>query len=87
MFFVMNTDSAGVELWRSDGTPSGTLIETCGLKGHQIGGIRVSEQHANFLVNTGKGCTQDLLDLMQVIEAKVWEKHHVRLQPEIHIVP
>ncbi|MCK5242756.1 UDP-N-acetylmuramate dehydrogenase [bacterium] len=69
------------------GTPSGTLIETCGLKGHQIGGIRVSEQHANFLVNTGKGCTQDLLDLMQVIEAKVWEKHHVRLQPEIHIVP
>jgi UDP-N-acetylmuramate dehydrogenase len=71
----------------SIGTPSGALIETCDLKGYQIGGIRVFEQHANFLVNTGKGCTQDVLDLMQVIETKVWEKHHVRLQPEIHIVP
>jgi len=69
------------------GIPSGLLIESCGLKGYQIGGIRVFEQHANFLVNTGNGRTQDVLDLMALIEKKVWKKHHIRLKPEICIVP
>jgi UDP-N-acetylmuramate dehydrogenase len=69
------------------GASAGALIESCGLKGHQIGGVRVFEQHANFLVNVGNGRTQDVMDLMHLIETKVWEKHHVRLEPEIRIVP
>ncbi|MBN1595670.1 UDP-N-acetylmuramate dehydrogenase [candidate division FCPU426 bacterium] len=69
------------------GIPAGSLIETAGLKGRQIGGVRVFEQHANFLVNTGRGRTQDILDLMALIQDEVFKKHGVRLEPEIKIVP
>ena len=69
------------------GIPSGQLIELCGLKGHRIGNVKVYEEHANFIVNLGNGKTQDVVALMQLIEQKVWEKHHVRLEPEIRIVP
>jgi UDP-N-acetylmuramate dehydrogenase len=69
------------------GVPAGRLIESCGLKGHQIGRVRVYEQHANFIINTGNGRTRDVLELMDLMAARVWEKHHIRLEPEIRVVP
>ncbi|MCK5219253.1 UDP-N-acetylmuramate dehydrogenase [bacterium] len=69
------------------GVPAGRLIESCGLKGHQIGGVRVYAQHANFIINTGNGRTREVLELMALMTTRVWEKHHVRLEPEIRVVP
>ncbi len=71
----------------ASGQSAGALIEACGLKGHQLGGVRVFEQHANFIVNTGQGRTRDVIDLLKLIEQAVWEKHHIRLEPEIRVVP
>lgn len=71
----------------ASGQPAGCLIETCGLKGRQVGGVRVFEQHANFIINAGQGKTQDVVDLMKLVEHAVWEKHHIRLEPEIRVVP
>lgn len=69
------------------GVPAGRLIESCGLKGRQIGGVQVYEQHANFIINTGNGRTSEVLELMDLMAARVWEKHHIRLEPEIRVVP
>lgn len=66
---------------------AGFLIESCGLKGRQVGGVKVYERHANFIVNTGRGTTADVLALMDVLTQAVWEKHQVKLEPEIRIVP
>ena len=63
--------------------PAGKLIEECGLKGHQMGHARVSEKHANFIVNVGGGTAQDIHQLIQHIQKTVKEKFDISLQPEV----
>jgi UDP-N-acetylmuramate dehydrogenase len=66
---------------------AGALIESCGLKGRQVGGVKVYERHANFIVNTGRGTTRDVLALMDVLTQAVWDAHQVKLEPEVRVVP
>ena len=65
---------------------AGRLIEKAGLKGLTIGGAKISEKHANFIVNTGTALAADILNLMQVVQRKVYENSGVRLEPEVHIL-
>ena len=65
---------------------AGKLIQDAGLKGARVGGAEVSEVHANFLVNTGSATAQDFLDLMRLVQEKVFERFGVRLEPEVHIL-
>ena len=69
------------------GPSAGALIDQCGLKGKQVGGARVSEVHANFIVNGGKASSQDVLALIRWIQNTVYEKTGVHLETEIRIVP
>jgi UDP-N-acetylmuramate dehydrogenase len=65
---------------------AGKLIDLAGLKGKSSGGARVSEKHANFIVNTGNASAADVLSLMSMVKKTVLEVHGVRLEPEIKIV-
>ncbi len=67
--------------------PAGWLIEQCGLKGLQVGGAKISEHHANFLMNAGGATSEDFLELSAQIEAAVFEKFGVKLEREIVFVP
>lgn len=67
--------------------PAGALIQNAGLKGFQIGGAKVSEIHANFIVNAGQATAQDVLALIQTIQQRVGEQSGIHLEPEIRIVP
>ncbi len=62
------------------------LIESCGLKGKTIGGARVSEKHANFIINTGTASATDIENLILHIQKTVQEQCRVELQTEVHIV-
>ncbi|EKD56140.1 MAG: hypothetical protein ACD_58C00290G0001, partial [uncultured bacterium] len=62
------------------------LIETCGLKGKQINGAKISEKHANFIVNTGGALAADVEKLIQEIILTVKNKHGVNLILEVHIL-
>lgn len=62
------------------------LIESCGLKGKKIGGAKVSEKHANFIVNDGTATSSDVELLIQEIIATVEKFHGIKLIPEIHIL-
>jgi len=64
---------------------AGKLIEDAGLKGYQIGGARVSELHANFIVNHGHASFGDVLQLMDHIKNVVFQNQGVRLQEEVMI--
>ena len=63
------------------------LIETCGLKGHAIGGTRVSEKHANFIVNPhGFAKAADIEALITFVRDTVRAKTGVELEQEVRIV-
>lgn len=79
--------SAGSTFKRPEGHFAGALIEQCGLKGFQIGGARVSEKHAGFVVNTGNATCADILALIAHIQRTVLERTGVQLEPEVRIVP
>ncbi len=62
------------------------LIDTCGLKGKQCGGATVSEKHANFIINAGNATSLDIEKLIELVQATVYEKHAVKLIPEVRII-
>ncbi|MCL4680818.1 MAG: UDP-N-acetylmuramate dehydrogenase [Rhodocyclaceae bacterium] len=63
------------------------LIEAAGLKGMQIGGARVSERHANFIVNAERRATAaDIEALIGKVQESVRTKFGVELVREVRIV-
>ncbi len=62
------------------------LIEESGLKGYRIGGAKVSEKHANFIVNTGQASANDVQSLIQHIQQVIEERHGIKLVPEVHMI-
>ena len=62
------------------------LIELCGLKGKKIGGAIVSEKHSNFIINTGNATSLDIEILIEFIQVTVYEKHRIKLMPEVKII-
>ena len=63
------------------------LIESCGLKGFSRGAARVSEKHANFIVNPqGAARAADIEWLIQHIQRMVYQMKGVVLQTEVRIV-
>lgn len=62
------------------------LIDSCGLKGKQIGGAVVSKKHANFIINTGDASSSDIETLIEFVQATVFEKNAIKLIPEVRII-
>ncbi len=77
--------SAGCVFKNPPGDFAGRLIEQAGCKGLVIGGAKVSESHANFIVNIGGAKAKDVLQLMEIIRERVKEKFGIELEPEIAI--
>ncbi len=71
---------------RPPGRFAGELIESCGLKGYRIGGVAVSEKHANFLVNDRQGTAQEYLRLMAHVQAVVQKETGILLEPEVQVI-
>lgn len=65
---------------------AGWLIEQTGLKGYQIGGARVSELHANFIVNCGGATAEDIFRLIHYVRDKVQNRWSIALEPEVRIL-
>jgi UDP-N-acetylmuramate dehydrogenase len=66
--------------------PAGVLIEAAGLKGFQIEGAKISEKHANFILNVGEAKASDVKELMEKIKKEVKKKFKVQLEEEIKLV-
>ena len=82
----LHLPNAGSVFRNPPGDHAARLIEQCGLKGRQIGGARVSEQHANFIVNMGKATAADIESLITEVQATVRKKTGIHLQCEVRIV-
>ena len=61
---------------------AGKLIEDLGLKGYKIGGAKISEKHANFIINDGGATGEDIRALIKMIKIRVKEKYNIDLHVE-----
>ena len=81
----LNTRNCGCIFKNPKGQSAGVLIDRAGLKGLQIGGARVSEKHANFIV-ANKDCKSvDVLRLVDAVRERVKEQSGVTLESEIEV--
>ena len=82
----LNMPSAGSVFRNPEGMYAGELIENLNLKGFSIGGAKVSEKHANFIVNNGNATGEDVIKLINKIQKEVKEKYNVNLKLEQIII-
>lgn len=78
--------SAGSTFKRPEGYFAGKLIQDSGLKGTSVGDAQVSEKHSGFIINRGNATSKDILDLIEVVKAKVYEKFKVELHTEVRVI-
>jgi UDP-N-acetylmuramate dehydrogenase len=66
--------------------PAGWLIEEAGFLGKKIGGMKVSEKHANFFINNGTGTAEDVIILAGIIKQKMREGYDIQIKEEVMYV-
>jgi UDP-N-acetylmuramate dehydrogenase len=64
-------------------TGAGEMLERCGLKGHRLGGARISPMHANFIENADGATSADCLALMAEARRRAREQFGVELEREV----
>jgi UDP-N-acetylmuramate dehydrogenase len=82
----MKIPNAGSIFRNPEGEVAGRLIDGAGLKGAFVGGAKVSEIHANFIVNTENATSFDILSLMFLIQEEVQKKYGYKLRPEVKYI-
>jgi UDP-N-acetylmuramate dehydrogenase len=82
----LNVPNAGSIFKNPAHTSAGKLIDEVGLGGLKIGDAKISEEHANFIINLGNAAASDVLELMNIAEMKVFREYGVRLVPEIRLI-
>lgn len=62
---------------------AGRLLDKAGVKGLEVNGAKVWDNHANFIVNDGSATSTDVLELMLKMYEEVKNKYTLELKPEI----
>lgn len=78
--------SAGSVFRNPEGDFAGRLIEGLGYKGHRNGGAKVSEKHANFIVNYDHATGQEIKDLIEEVHDKVLKNYGIDMKIEQEFV-
>ncbi|WP_172564916.1 UDP-N-acetylmuramate dehydrogenase [Vibrio navarrensis] len=66
--------------------PPGKILEEMGFKKLSVGGVEVSDKHANFIVNRGGATASDVINLVRIIRKKVHDELNVLLPTEVNFV-
>lgn len=78
-----NPDPASDRVPEGIPASAGALVDRAGLKGEREGAARVSETHANFIVNEGGATATEIRALVQRCKAEVHTRYGVTLREEI----
>lgn len=78
--------NAGSIFKNPPGRYAGRMIEAVGCKGSRQEQAQVSEQHANFIVNTGGATASQVWCLIEQVQRQVWQEERVWLEPEVRRV-
>lgn len=83
IFQPLNLPSAGSVFKRADGVPVSKMLDELGFKGKSVGGAKVSEKHAGFIVNFNNATEHDVKKLIAEIKAEVYKTKGIILEEEI----
>ena len=75
--------SAGSVFKKLDGISISQLLDEAQLKGLTIGRAQVSLKHANFIINLGGAKSQDIYDLIKLVQTKILDKYKIKIDTEI----
>ena len=78
--------SAGSFFKRPEGYFAGKLVQDAGCKGLSVGGAEVSTLHSGFIINKGGATATDITQLKELVQARVFDKFGVMLEPEVRII-
>ncbi len=66
--------------------PAGWLIDHVGLRGKHVGGAKVSDQHPNYIINTGGATAEEVIILASLVKRRVRDELRVQLREEVQLV-
>jgi UDP-N-acetylmuramate dehydrogenase len=69
------------------GQAAGWYVDQAGLKGHQLGGARISPKHGNWIENTGTAAAKEVKELMVFIQETVQQRFGIWLEREVRFIP
>ena len=78
--------SAGSTFKRGTDFITAKLIDETGLKGYAIGEAEVSTKHSGFIINKGNATAKDVLELVEYVQDKVYEKFNKKIELEIEVI-
>lgn len=78
-----NEPTCGSVFTNPEGDSAGRLVDACGGKGLTVGGARVSQRHANFIVTSPEASARDVHELIGRVRDRVAERFGVELRPEV----
>ena len=81
-----NEPTCGSVFTNPPGDSAGRLVDASGAKGLTVGGARISERHANFIVTSPAATASDVRGLIEQVCDRVEECSGVRLRPEVVMV-
>jgi UDP-N-acetylmuramate dehydrogenase len=77
--------SCGSVFKNPKGDYAARLIQEAGLKGYSIGGGKISEKHANFIINENDALASDIESLIIYVKKEIHQKFNIKLQCEVRI--
>ncbi|MCQ2560300.1 MAG: UDP-N-acetylmuramate dehydrogenase [Clostridia bacterium] len=77
--------NAGSVFKNPPGDYAGRLIEACGCKGLRVGGAEVSQKHANFIINRDGATAEDIWQLIELVQEKVYGEFGIKLTVEVQL--
>lgn len=66
--------------------PAAVLLDLAGAKGEKVGEIKVTDYHANLIINEGGGLAKDVWQLAHELVLTVEEKFGIILEPEVQFI-
>lgn len=75
-----HTKTAGSCFKAVSGTPAWQLIDAVDMRGAKVGGVSISEKHANFLINDGSATFADTIALIEKTKSAVPEELEVEMR-------
>lgn len=71
------------EVIKGGKVPAGYLIQSCSLRGRTIGGAKINEEHANFILNYQEAKASEIKQLIDICKMAVKKKFDIDLVEEI----